>query len=303
MKSPQFSIIIPTFNRATLIWRAVESVMHQTWQDWELIVIDDGSTDNTAEIINSYQDERIRYFYQENQERNVARNNGIEQAHGKYVCFLDSDDYFLPNRLQGLYNCLQNSKFPVACFFTDIIFTDHKGFFTESYYSVSEPISLKFLVLNVIGVPQVCIHGEILKEQLFNPKFHIGEDLELWIRIAEKWPIHYLSGQNSIIALIHEGRSVNEKMNNVGVEQLMLLRFIFSQNHPGYKVSSKVKRERISDAYFSIARHYMYNKRKWLAIRNLYYSIFEYPGHKQTKHKLFIILKLFFRGNIDEYKL
>ena len=94
-----FSVIIPTYNRAGLIGKAIDSVLAQTFADWELLIIDDGSTDNTRQIVEAYTDRRVKYIYQENAERSAARNNGVAQAAGKYICFLDSDDYCLPDRL------------------------------------------------------------------------------------------------------------------------------------------------------------------------------------------------------------
>ena len=93
-----FSIIIPTYNREKFISIAIESVKNQLFQNWELIVIDDGSTDNTKNIVKHYlSDSRIKYVYQENQERSASRNNGVNIANGKWICFLDSDDKFLSN--------------------------------------------------------------------------------------------------------------------------------------------------------------------------------------------------------------
>src|SRR5687767_3103747 len=97
--SPFFSIIVPTHNRASLIHTPIESVLRQTFSDWELIMVDDGSTDNTKQVIASYTDPRIRYIHQQDLERSAARNNGIAQAKGQYICFLDDDDYYFPEHL------------------------------------------------------------------------------------------------------------------------------------------------------------------------------------------------------------
>jgi glycosyltransferase involved in cell wall biosynthesis len=102
-----FSIIIPVYNREKLIQRAIQSVLDQTYENWELIIIDDGSTDSTAQIIKGNNDNRIRYFFQKNAERSVARNNGILKANGEWICFLDSDDYFLSNHLLSFYNFIK----------------------------------------------------------------------------------------------------------------------------------------------------------------------------------------------------
>lgn len=97
----KISIITPTYNRAWCIERAIQSVLNQTYKNWELIIIDDGSTDNTKEIIKPYlKDKRIKYFYQKNKGVNIARREGIKKATGKYVTFLDSDDELKRNALE-----------------------------------------------------------------------------------------------------------------------------------------------------------------------------------------------------------
>lgn len=98
MLSPKVTVIIPTYNRAHLIKDAVESVLNQTYQNFELIVIDDGSTDNTKEFLRGYKD-KLRYLYQENQGRSAARNYGINLAKGEFIAFLDSDDIWFPDKL------------------------------------------------------------------------------------------------------------------------------------------------------------------------------------------------------------
>src|SRR5690554_3150909 len=87
-----FSVIIPTYNRASLITKTIESVIDQSYQNFEIIVVDDGSTDNTKEVVKLIMDPRLKYFYVENGERGRARNIGTFHAEGKYVTFLDSDD-------------------------------------------------------------------------------------------------------------------------------------------------------------------------------------------------------------------
>jgi glycosyltransferase involved in cell wall biosynthesis len=98
---PFFSIILPTFNRAKLVGRAIESVLQQTFADWELIIIDDGSRDNTFEVVRPFilNDERLRYHYARNRGLAMARNTGIQMSQGTYVTFLDSDDEYSPEHL------------------------------------------------------------------------------------------------------------------------------------------------------------------------------------------------------------
>lgn len=98
MSSPTVSVIIPTFNRRELVQLAIDSVLSQTFQDYELIVVDDGSTDGTGQALNRY-GHRIRYVYQDNAGESIARQRGVELSSGKYIAFLDSDDIWLPEKL------------------------------------------------------------------------------------------------------------------------------------------------------------------------------------------------------------
>jgi len=100
-KTPAVSVIIPTYNRAHTIIRAIESILKQTYQDFEIIVVDDGSTDSTNKVIYSFKDARIRYTrHEHNKGEAAARNTGIKRAKGKFIAFQDSDDESLPHRLE-----------------------------------------------------------------------------------------------------------------------------------------------------------------------------------------------------------
>lgn len=100
---PYFSIVIPTYNRASLIGYTLDSILAQQEIDFEVLIVDDGSKDNTAQVVHPYlTDARIQYFLKENEERGVARNYGLARARGEYVLFLDSDDRLHPNHLNTL---------------------------------------------------------------------------------------------------------------------------------------------------------------------------------------------------------
>lgn len=127
MIEPVFSIIIPTFNRADLLPRAIQSVLAQTFTDFELIVVDDGSTDNTREITQYIKDARLRYVYQKNKGVSAARNAGVALAGGHYVTFLDSDDEALPEWLDHFVQIFrEDDKVGIVCVGTKII-TEQQG--------------------------------------------------------------------------------------------------------------------------------------------------------------------------------
>ena len=106
MNNPFFTVVIPTHNRSLLLKRAVESVLSQTFEDFELIVIDDHSTDDTASVVKSFTDHRMRYLTNQRTKGACgARNTGIFSAKGKWVAFLDDDDVWLPEKLKCQYEC------------------------------------------------------------------------------------------------------------------------------------------------------------------------------------------------------
>lgn len=114
-----FTVVIPAYNREKEIVRAINSVLEQTFQDFEIVVVDDGSKDGTRVVVESFLDNRIRYIYQNNSGACVARNTGIENAHGKLVSFLDSDDAWHKTMLEKQYKVYQSDK-DVGCVYSNI---------------------------------------------------------------------------------------------------------------------------------------------------------------------------------------
>ena len=114
-KKPYFSIVIPAYNREALLPRALQSVLGQTMQDFELIVVDEGSTDATARVVQDVEDPRVRYIHQENSGAAAARNNGASNATGRYLTFLDSDDEAMPHWLETLRLALESTGAEIVC--------------------------------------------------------------------------------------------------------------------------------------------------------------------------------------------
>lgn len=115
-----FSIILPTYNREKILPRAIKSVLKQSYEKWELIIIDDGSTDKTKDVVDKFcnKDRRVKHFYQSNKERSAARNYGIYLSLGRWICFLDSDDLCNDNHLEVFYSVIKKNNFQDGQYFS-----------------------------------------------------------------------------------------------------------------------------------------------------------------------------------------
>ena len=179
-----FSIIIPTFNRAILISKAIQSVIDQRYTNWELIIVDDGSSDNTKEVVANFNDNRIKYFFKINEERGIARNFGIDKAGGDYISFLDDDDYYLPEFLEEFYLKISHCTFPVAVFMSNE-YIEVNGLKKEKIIPVNLLNNPVRLIWNFEpGIRPFVIHKKILKKEKFPKGFKYGEDLHLTVRAA-----------------------------------------------------------------------------------------------------------------------
>ncbi len=198
MISPKVSVIIPTYNRREYVQETIDSVLAQTYTDYEIIVIDDGSTDGTGEALQSRYGDRIHYEWQENQGESVARNRGIELARGEYIAFLDSDDLWLPEKLEKQIAFLQKATdVGMVCCAIWLVDEKDQKFRADSVESCSEnnDISLEMLLSrnHVSGPSTVVLHGAIVQRVGgFDPQIRFGEDWDFWIRVA---------GNSRIVAL------------------------------------------------------------------------------------------------------
>lgn len=213
MAKPFFSVIIPTYNRADFLSAAIDSVLSQSFNNWELIIVDDGSIDNTKEVVSKCNDSRVLYHYQENQERSVARNNGIKYAKGEWICFLDSDDIYLPHHLETLYTFIQEKNLKDALLVTGHWIEENgerrKHLQIDTNKNLLKEIWTKFIMIN-----SVCVSRPVLINNLFNPEYNIWEDTHLWLRVAAQYPVFQLK-DFTCVQLVHEESSVVRGMNIV----------------------------------------------------------------------------------------
>ncbi len=197
--SPLFSVIIPTYNRAHLLPRAIKSVLNQNCPEWELIVVDDGSEDNTRELVARYEDKRVKYVYQEHQERSTARNTGIEAAKGQYICFLDDDDYFLDIHLTMLEQAIIESDYHVAIFRTGMIILHKKKKQRSKYYNEAKHKNPVFFFLkNMAGIHTLCFHKHILTHHKFDIRWYHYQDTHLLIRGLLDYPFRQIMAHTCV---------------------------------------------------------------------------------------------------------
>jgi glycosyltransferase involved in cell wall biosynthesis len=203
MPKPFFSIVIPFYNRASTLGRAIASVQAQTYTHWELVLVDDASTDASVSIAAhaSAQDSRIRVLTNaQNQERSLSRNRGIMAAQGRYICFLDSDDYHLPEHLSMLHKGLEKLGFPNAFLFTKAWNEDAQGNREERFCPDFETTeAYRYFILYTVNPQRWCVHSSVLHAVKFDPHIPICEDMDTTLRMVAKGiPMYELKERTTV---------------------------------------------------------------------------------------------------------
>ncbi len=191
-----FSIIIPCFNKQNQILTTLYSVLNQSFQDYEIIIVDDGSTDNSVNLINTLQDKRIKLIQQQNAGVSIARNKAIKKANGEWVAFLDADDWWHPQYLENINHIIKTHS-DAKVVSTDFISKPD----TENWQPQAWPLLSQRPEIEIIySLPEqwlqripfctnsICINKDFLHtiQPWFPESETNGEDLDLWMRIAEK---------------------------------------------------------------------------------------------------------------------
>ena len=219
MGKPLISVMMPTYNNAKYIKQAIESIYAQNYDNIEIIVVDDGSTDNTKEIVQQYKD--IKYFYIEHKGIPFARNTALEKSTGEYIAFLDSDDYWLPNKLNTQ---IQYFKDHPDC---EIVFTKYENFFEnedvkKNKIAIFEKTSEKN--------NNSCLETSVVKKRVFdkcgkyNESLEFGEDTEYEYRISKNnINIKHIINKIFYMRRLH-GKNISLK-RNIGLMKNFLRKF------------------------------------------------------------------------------
>ncbi len=248
---PQVSVIIPVHNRAEFLTEAVNSVLNQTWTDFEIIVVDDGSTDGTRDAAMLYGD-RIRYFYKDHEGPSKARNFGALKACGNFLAFLDSDDTWEPNKLEVQMRFLQSHS--------DVRLVSCGSYALGS--SRKRKVALKGdrvgdLFLDLYQRSFINTSGVVLNRDCF---FQVGpfdetiqtaEDYDLWLSVARHFPIAHLDAPLVGIRKHPEELSKNKlelRKNAMGVLQ---------KHFDPMRVPGRIYRKRLADVFLYLGRGYL----------------------------------------------
>ena len=191
--APLVSVIIPTYNRAHCLGRAVDSVLGQTFTDFELIVVDDGSTDGTGELLEAY-GERIRVIRQANRGVSAARNAGILSSRGEWIALLDSDDTWLPRKLERQVALFQSCPGALIGQTQEIWIRNGRRINPKKrHLKYSGMIFEKSLPLCLVSPSAVMLRRSLLEEVgLFDETLPACEDYDLWLRVTWKYPVHLI---------------------------------------------------------------------------------------------------------------
>lgn len=193
----KISVVIPVFNKGFILKETLNSVLQQTFTNYEIILVNDGSTDNSLEVLSNFEDSKIKIYSQENKGASAARNLGIEKSKGEFIAFLDADDYWFPNHLEELVklseqfpNCgsycsryqIKNTKNSVKSPVFKNISPNFNGI-VENYFASNYPFKIN-ITLNQMIPKKILIEMNFFTEGITN-----GQDLELWTKIAIKYPV------------------------------------------------------------------------------------------------------------------
>ncbi|MHA1967466.1 MAG: glycosyltransferase family 2 protein [Candidatus Hodarchaeales archaeon] len=253
-EEPMTSIIVPTFNRGHIIKKTIRCIIKQTYQNFELIIVDDGSSDNTKQVVNKFNDSRIRYIKRQvNSGGSIARNIGIKEARGEYIAFNDSDDIWLPNKLEMQMKIFDSSSKKVGVVYCDWAYI--KGKKTYMHKNIKkkrregdiygEIDNFYFTIpTSTVILKKKCLE----KSGVFDERFRAQEDYDLWIRLSKYYHFKYV--KNPLVILQHSGRyrSAQVKSN-----------FLLLEKYPHLFMRNKIFR---FDFYYQIGKLFFFKKNK-----------------------------------------
>ena len=288
---------MPAFNTEAFIGEAIDSVLKQSVPDWELIVINDGSTDKTAEIIQEFKDPRIRFFSQKNAGASAARNRGIRESRSEMLMFLDSDDRLRSRALDVLGKALSASS-KVCLAYGESVVMDEAGrvFGPEKGPAFSDRPSgnvLKSILQRNFMLPGAVLVRAVCLDRTggFRNDLMVTEDWELWCRLASVGEFIYLGGKPVLEYRLRSDSTLRTHGNATGhAKRMKCIEAVFSNpeitKHFKEKELSKLRRKRVAAAYGKLGAENL-RRREWKQAR---YHLLKSLRHDPTSLREIILL-------------
>jgi glycosyltransferase involved in cell wall biosynthesis len=292
VSDPLVSIITPVYNGEQFLLEAIESALAQTYQNFELLIVNDGSTDNSKAIITNYlNNTKIRYFEQQNAGVAAARNLALRNANGKYIGFLDQDDLWLPDKLSTQIRFLETNP-EIAFVHSRQSYIQADGTPIADYAKdwVSDLHGKCFIELfkrNRIAVLTVLLRKDVIDEiGFFNETVSRVDDYELWLRICSKYPIGF---QDEKLAL-YRCHDTNASHDHFKMEQaeLTALETFYNQNKGAFiLIDNKTLKNRFCELHTEVANGFFWQKNNYNSalhhyLKALYFNPFCWKNIKQA---------------------
>ncbi len=292
MDNPFFSVIIPAFNREKFIQKAIDSVLEQDFTNFELIVVDDASTDKTVEVVKASADNRVKLIIQpKNKERGAARNEGVKVAKGKYICFLDSDDRFLPDHLSNFYKYIEKDGFPMALFFSNTMLETNGNISERAQPDWDEKNKFGYLLRYTFSPCRVCVSRNVALEFPFDETIPGIEDLDNWLHIATKYPIIQLK-EYTCVYVDHDG-SYSSGDEKRFFKELNYFNYIFKKETLKNFLPKKEKNYLFSKIHYHLAIHY-FKKNNLKTIKYGIKAFLQYPiGYNDNANRTIFVICLY----------
>ena len=301
-KSPKVSVVTPAYNAENTIAESIQSVINQTFSDFDMIIIDDGSTDRTAEIIKSIEDSRIRYIYQDNAERAAARNLGIQNAKGRYIAFLDADDFWVEDKLEKQITLFRKNP-ELGLVYSDLyLFDDQSKEIITKYSNIRKlykgRVALReMLTENFIQSPTPIVRREVF-EQVGNFDVCLvpREDIEMWVRIVARYPIDYVNKPLAMYRIHKNSTTWKNKPELLFDRTIKMLDKIHNLNYVNEIISPMEMQKYRARVFYDYSLAMMSHSNYYSAIRNFWESINKYPYFIKPYIRILQTLFLWFRS-------
>lgn len=294
------SVIIPTYNRENIIKDAIETVLNQTYQEFEIIIVDDGSTDNTKEVVQKYNDDRIKYIYQPNSGKpSIARNTGIKAAKGDFIAFLDSDDLWNQEMLERhvkILNANKNIGFTTS--WNSSVLFDGTKLYNRTCYADNSEAYINYLLLEpdkaYTGPSSALVKKECLDSVgVFDSEMDFCEDWDLFYRLAVRYEMVNIKEILTSVRVHKESFTQNSEFSKFRNSYLKFLEKSF-QNEKLPTKMQKLKNKAYSNVYYCFGGMLLYDRKSPNASRKDYLKSLSYFHGKMFNIKFLIAIFLAF---------